>query len=99
MSLRSSRLPLIVAPQHLVELWVLRITKDLEIDSFLGIAVEGIVHRLLGQVGYRLAEPAEKPCHHGSSTGLRNFPLVIRTRPDCKRRPRTPYRTWDVWER
>ena len=71
---------------------MLRITKDLEIDDFRCIAVKGIVHCLLGQVGHSMAQPTQKLCHHAAITRSRNFCHVMRTQSACKGRLRTPYR-------
>jgi hypothetical protein len=92
-----ARLPLVMAPPHLVELRVPRVTKDLEIDRCCCITVKGIVHRLLGQVGDSMAQPAEKLCHHAAVTRLRNFFYVRRRYPDCNRQLSAPYRIWDAW--
>lgn len=50
-----ARLLLLISTLHLVEPRMPRIAQDLEIDRARAIAVEGVVHGLLGQVGHGVA--------------------------------------------
>lgn len=49
---------------------MLRIAEDIEINNLPSITVEGIIHRLLGQVDHRLAQPAEKSLDHAAVARL-----------------------------